>query len=250
MEATKMKELESLSPEKLEWLFDIASRSRIMDCVKALKEHGIKVSPSTLGRFLRRTREKQLVEDGAAMSGTMESLTKRGESQVFRKGTLEAVRQKLFEQALESQTAEETRKLYSELLKEEAKLKELELAARKVAVAEVEARWRRAELRRGRKRAEVVESSEVVESAEVGEMKRIGNGAEAGTGGALGTGGTSETSGMDKLDGGEMVGRWDGEAVELLRRVSEILNRGGSSDEKVVEARVVLGEGLAMLGSG
>jgi hypothetical protein len=225
MEAKKMNELESLEPAKLEWLFEIAANSRLLDCVDALKEQGIDVSPATLGRFLRKTREKRLVEDGAELAETAGTLSNRAETEVFRKGTLEAVRQRLFEQALESQTAEETRKLYSELLKEEAKLKELELGARRVALAEEEARLRRAELRRGRKQVELVENAEVKE---------------------LGGGEIKEAN----LIGGPGAGNQNEVALEFLRRLAEVLNRGGSCEEKVLEARSVLSGAQGLLGVG
>lgn len=106
-------------------------------------------------------------------------------------------------------------------------------------LAEEEARLRRLELKRGRKRAEVVESSVV------GEPKAIANGTN-------GNHVTSENAGTEVSRGilDAAATERNVEAVELLRRVSGILNRGGPCDEKVAEARMVLGEARGFLGSG
>ena len=49
---------------------------------------------------------------------------------------MEAVRQRLYERALVSQSPEEARELYAAMVKEEARFKELELEARKIAALE------------------------------------------------------------------------------------------------------------------
>jgi hypothetical protein len=109
--------LEQLSEEKQTWIVEIASNSRLLDAVEALKECGIEVSVPTLSRFVRKHREKQLVEDGEEMKESVATFAKRGGETNFRAGTLEAVRQRLYERALVLQSPEEARELYAELVK-------------------------------------------------------------------------------------------------------------------------------------
>jgi hypothetical protein len=132
--------LEQLSPEKQSWLLEIAAHSNLINVVEALKEHGIETSTSALSRFVRKHREEALLEAGEEMKGSVEALAERGKDGKLREGTLEAVRQRLYERALVSNSPEEARELYAALVKEEGRLKELELEARKVAALEQQVR--------------------------------------------------------------------------------------------------------------
>ena len=73
------------------------------------------------------------MEDSEDSTAAVEKLATRGKEGTLRVGTLEAVRQQLYTQALEATTPEEALQLYSAMVKEETRLKELELEARKVA---------------------------------------------------------------------------------------------------------------------
>ena len=228
MDQGKMKALANLEPAMLEKVLDLAANARLIDCVDSLKECGIEVSVSTLSRFLKEYRAKQLVEAGEAVKGAAESLARRGETGAFRKGTMEAVRQRLFETALESENGEEARKLYVELLKEETKLKELQLAERRVALAEESERNRRAELRAARRRKMVLEDGAEPTEIEDAEVKQL----------------------PEAVVNSELGGRVK-ELENLLREVAEILNRGGESAEgRLLEARSVMGSGQRLLGTG
>jgi hypothetical protein len=262
MQAVITKKLESLSPEMREWLLDMAAHSRrLADVVKALREHGMEVSLSTLTRFVREHREKVLIEEGEGMKTAVDALANRGRGEALRKGTLEAVRQRLYEDAL-SATNSTTRKMYAELLKEEAKLKELDLAERKLALAAEQLRLQKVRLRlaartmNGRKRVKL-DAAEVVQEVEgaEGDVKRIGTGKDAGAanGNAAGdgeraTGKSREPAGRETcatreegLDRARAEERVTG-LVGVMARVEEILNRGGAVEERLLEARAVVAE--------
>jgi hypothetical protein len=228
MEKRNVKLFENLDVATREWVLELAVNSaRLADLIKPLKEHGIEVSLSTLTRFVREHREAALLKDGKAMTGTLEELAQRGQGEAFRKGTLEAVRQRLFEQALSVNTIEGAQKLYGELLKEEAQMKELALEERKVLVQEEQVRLQRlrlrVELRRGagRKKGAVTEVVDV-------EGTRIADG---------------KVRGSDGNGAGAPL-------LEMVERVEEILNRAGTPEEKILEARAILGSERKRLGEG
>lgn len=229
MNQGKMKSLEDLEPAKLEWLLETAAQARLIDCVDALKEHGIEVSVPTLSRFVQKHRGKQALENGEAMLDTAESLRKRGKSGAFREGTLEALRQRLFAQAIDATSDDEQmRQLYVELVKEEAKLKELELAERRVAVGEEQARIARVRARMelsGRPRKKV-ELEDVVEN---------------------GNGGTEVKLLAEEIKVVEPGSDGKKELVDLILNVAEVINGPGLAEEKVVGARVILGAGMKMV---
>ena len=252
--------LEQLTPEQQSWILEIAAHSRQIDVIKSLKEEGIEVSTSMLSRFLQEHRERELMEKGEAMKGTVEALAERGRSGKLREGTLEAVRQRIYERALVLNSPEEARALYAELVKEEAKLKEVELEARKVAALEqqvklqglrIEVDMAKARLGRGMKSAEIVESKAV--GATAGELGNGdgGNDVTEAMGGRNGSNATDACNG-EKGDaparaqiGNGGAGRVEAEKERLmlvLQEVSAIANRGGDPAEKILELRVRIGE--------
>ena len=174
MQKVITKKLESLTPEQQEWILEMAAHApRLADVMNPLWEHGIKVSLSTLTRFVRTHREKVLLETGEEMREAVDKLAKRGRGEALRKGTLEAVRQRMYEDALlATNSTEETRRMFAELLKEEAKLKELDLAERKLALVEEQTRLQKVKLRLaaramgGRKKVKL-DAQTVVEGAEI-----------------------------------------------------------------------------------
>jgi hypothetical protein len=222
MNEGKMKTLENLEPAMLTKVLELAASARLIDCVDALKEHGIDVSKATLGRFVQKHRQKVMLESGEDMLEAAETLRARGKKGALREGTLEALRQRLFEKALNETTAdEELRTMYLDLVKEEAKLKELELSERRVAVAEDLAKLARVKARmelrdRERKNVELVENAVAVT-----EVKLLAEGED-------------EKGGKKEL-------------VDLLVKVMEVVNGAGRAEEKVLEARAVLGAGMKLL---
>jgi hypothetical protein len=167
--------LEQLSPEQQEMLLDLAKRSSLVVLAESLKESGIETSDSALSRFLQKRRAANLVENGKELAASVEALAEQGRGGRLREGTLEVMRQQFFEKAAGGLEGEEGRDLYAALVAEEARVKELELEARKVAALEqqvrlqerrieVEAMKARAAL--GRVKAQVLGSKALAEGVE------------------------------------------------------------------------------------
>jgi hypothetical protein len=121
----------------------------------------------------------------------------------------------MYERAVVSQSPEEAERLFAALVKEEAKLKEVELEARKVAALEQQVKLQALRIEvdmakakeRGLKKAEVVES----------------------------------TPAAAELPNG------NAEPEDYKQRLGEILgilNRGGSPEERILQARDVLSNAL------
>jgi hypothetical protein len=240
------KKLESLPEEKRQVIMELAGHTRLIDMVEILKEHGIDTSRASLSRFLREHREREVLEEGEQMRGAVEALASRGQGENLRKGTMEALRQKMYDLALTSNDAEAARELYRDILKEEAKIKELQLEERKAAALEEQVKLQRLRIEvqaraiesKGAQRAKViVESAPVVAGELPGPSEREfveehGKGL---------TGGNRE-NGDEKEERKKLAA-----LTSLWTQMGEILNRGGRSEEKVVEARDVWEEGRRML---
>jgi hypothetical protein len=221
--------LEQLTEEQQAWIADLATKGSLMDLAEALKEHGIDTSAPSLSRFLKRHRERQLVKEGEESAAVVTALAERGMAGKLREGTLQAVRQRLYDRAVLCTDAAEAKELYATLVMEEVKLKEMELEARKVAALEQQVKLQGLRIQvlaeqgaasgRGRIKAKVGSSESVVE------VHAVGAGTENG-------GGSRD------------------ELLALLREVNEIAGRGGSCEEWVLEIRGRLALGVKLLEAG
>jgi hypothetical protein len=128
--------------------------------------------------------------------------------------------------------------LYAALVKEEARLKELELEARKVAALEQQvklqgmrlqlmAQQQAAGVGKGRVKA-VVEASPTTGETQLAKLE-----VRAGLAGDPEAGGPGEK---------------ERRLLELVTSVSEILNRGGDLEERLFKARGILAEGVKEIG--
>jgi hypothetical protein len=220
--------LESLDEKTRVGILELAANADLKDVVLNLQKRGFSVSMPTVSRFVRRHQEKLLLAEGKEMKPAVAELVERGKQGALRAGTLEAVRQRLYERALQSRSPEEARLLYAALVKEEAKLKELELEARKVALAEeqlkLDALVARGKLA-ARARAEVVDGLGEKAANPGGERAKLELG---------GPGGGGPTSKEARL-------------LALVTEAEAILNRGGDLGDRVLEARAVLAEGMKEL---
>jgi hypothetical protein len=217
--------LENLDEKTRVSILELAANADLTDVVVRLQERGISVSVSTLSRFVRRHREKLMLSEGSEMKGAVDQFVERGKEGGLRAGTLEAVRQRLYERALESRSPEEARLLYAALVKEEAKLKELELEGRRVALAEEQLKLDVLVARSkvgGRVKGEVVDGA----VGEKGSELVIDERAKLQLGGPMGP-----TEKETRL-------------LALVSEVDGILNRGGDLGERLLEARAVLAEGV------
>ncbi|HUS35777.1 MAG TPA: hypothetical protein VM680_10545 [Verrucomicrobiae bacterium] len=228
---TRVTKLEQLSPEQQTWIFETALNSSLVDITVALREHGIHTSPASISRFMRKDRERRLLEDKKETREAAAALAEGASEGKLREGTLEAVRHRLYERALVSQSPEEALELYGAMVKEEARLRELELEARKVAALEqqvklqglrVEVEVSKARQARGVKEAEVVGSAPVA----IGELTQ---GAEPGD---------------------PNVAEAERQRLRVvLREVNEIANRGGPVEEKFLELRLRLAAEIKEIGA-
>ena len=224
-------QLENLDPKAQQEILEIAATGGLQGVLDSLRETGIEVSVSTLKRFLRRHRENSLLKNAEESSGALEALAANGRSGRLREGTLEAVRQRLYDRTLESRDPEEARELFAAMVAEETKLKQIELEARKVAAFEEQVRIQRLKVEldaMAKRQKAVVESSEVI----AGGAKEIGEGAE----------GEGESKQLTEGDEG-----WKG-MVRLFGEVLKILNRGGGAEERLLEVRAMLSEEMKAIG--
>jgi hypothetical protein len=233
--------LEKLTVEQQSYIVWLAKRSTQENILEALKEHGIEVSPATLSRFLKKRRAEEAVEEGKEIAGSVEALAEQGRAGRLREGTLQVMRQQVFEKAAGGLGGEEAQALYGALVAEEARVKELELEARKVAALEqqvklqerrieVEAMKARALL--GRVKGEILESKKGVALLGEGEPPK---------------GGTPYVEEeRAKLELSDPNQRW----VELVRVVLGILNRGGDPGPRIFEARELLADEARKFGNG
>lgn len=215
--------LEKLSADQRSWLVDLANNARLVDMVQALKERGVETSAASLSRFLRRCREERLVAEGAESKGALEALAERGKTGVLREGTMEVVRQRLYERALLSPTGEEARELFGALAGESTRLKELELEARKVAALEEQVRVQR--LKVELERAKVRVKGQVIDAGEKAAEAAVCDSGKQGQLPAAAAGGESER---------------EKRLLGVIAEAAAILNRGGPVDERLFEARAVL----------
>ena len=217
--------LELLPAEMQAGIIEIAANSRLVDALEALKEHGVEVDISTLSRFIKKHQAKNIVKDGTEMKTEVDALAERGKDGKFREGTLEAVRQKLYEQVLESRTPEEALAMYAAMVKEETRLKELELEARKVAALEQQVKLQGLRIEVQARQGKGMRSAEVVGSAAVAELAE------------------GEKGGVPTSSGGGRVEEERQRLEVVLREVEGIVNGAGYADDKVLAVRARLAEG-------
>ena len=214
--------LENLDEEKKLMILELAENTQVVDMVVALRQHGIMTSAPTLTRFIRRNQEKRLLEEGVESKDRVDALARRSKEWKLREGTLEAVRQRMYERALGSKNPEESMDLYRAMVKEEAQLREQELEARKVAVAEEQVRLQRMKIETEKAKARV--PAEVIASEPI-----------------------AETAAESKQLQAPPTSEGEKQALELLQDLSQILNRAGDVEEKVLEARERLAVGMKCL---
>jgi hypothetical protein len=156
---------------------------------------------------------------------------------------LEAARQKLYERVVNSTDPDTAREAYEAMLKEETKLKELELESRKAAALEEGVRLQRLRIevmaagggrggnsrdrtQRAQRNGMVIEAGPVI----AGEL--AGPGEKDFTKGNKGNEEKENGTGANGVKGEEMA-----KLREFFDRLGSILNRGGRPEEKLLEAR-------------
>lgn len=105
-------------------------------------------SPDALRRFARRLKEEALLEDAEEASETMEKLAAKAKNEKVREGTLEAARQRLYANALETNDLDTLQKFFTMMAEEKKQDQLLAIEDRKAKAAEENAKfgWRKLEL--------------------------------------------------------------------------------------------------------
>jgi hypothetical protein len=101
---------------------------------------GVSVSLATLYRFLRRRTERRLNESAEEMNEAARGAAAKLNRPEFRKGTMAMLQQRMYEEALTTGNPELVKEAYRMLSEEDAREAELQLAARRTAVAEEHAK--------------------------------------------------------------------------------------------------------------
>jgi hypothetical protein len=251
----RLMELEQLAPEKQSEILEMALNASLVDVSVSLRRHGIHTSPSALSRFVRRDRERKMLEERKEMAGTVEAFAEAGRDGKLREGTLEAVRQRMYERAIVSRDPEEARELFAAMAREEAKFRELELEARKVAAHEQQVKLQGLKIQvlaeKGAGAGKGIKKVEVVDSQRVEGNERAKLEVRAGLAGGPGVAAADERAKLELGGpGGSGVDEEKERLLVMLREVNEIVNRGGSTDEKVLEVRARLAGEAKMLEAG
>jgi hypothetical protein len=105
-------------------------------------------SPDALRRFARRLKEEALLEDVEDASETMQKLAAKAKNENVREGTLEAARQRLYANALETNDLETLQQFFRMMAEEKKQEQLLAIEDRKAKAAEENAKigWRKLEL--------------------------------------------------------------------------------------------------------
>jgi len=136
MKEQRKRQLDNLSDDDKEYIAHLAANGNLVQVVQELAKRGLTTSPATVSRFLRRQKEERMLQEADEDQRVVNTFADRSKNDKLRQGTLEAVRQRMYEQAMESRNPEFIQKMYETLLKEEARLRELDLEARRTAVTE------------------------------------------------------------------------------------------------------------------
>jgi hypothetical protein len=104
-------------------------------------------SVSAMSRFLRKAKEDKMLREAEASKESVEAFSKRAGDRTVREATLAAMRDRMFEVAVDSNNSQQLMQVYGTLNEEKAKEKELELEERKIKVAEENAKlgWKKIE---------------------------------------------------------------------------------------------------------
>ena len=109
---------------------------------------GLEFSIPALRRFVRRLREEALREEVAESDEAMEEFAKAGRTGRARDGVLEAMRRKLFAEALEAKDTAKAMEVFKMMKQEQKEDRAMALAERRMLLEEENAKqeWRRQEL--------------------------------------------------------------------------------------------------------
>src|SRR5687767_11612618 len=102
--------------------YGIVGLDKVLERLRGMKPPII-CSPAALRRFARRLKEEALLEDAEDASETMEKFAAKAKNEKIREGTLEAARQRLYGNAIDTNDLETLREFFK-LMTEEKKRSE------------------------------------------------------------------------------------------------------------------------------
>jgi hypothetical protein len=129
-----------------------------------------------LRRFLQRLREEEFLKDVVEAKETVESLAKHAEDGKVRDATLATMRQRMFENAFETNNRELIMEMFRELNEEKAREREAALEERRVKALEeaTKIRWRKLEAENARAGLKLLPRiREILMDASVAEGERV-----------------------------------------------------------------------------
>jgi hypothetical protein len=140
----------NLSQEKKEYILEFHGSMDLADLAEELLHETppVECSVPALKRFIRRLKEEGLLEEAEEGADVMEKFAERAKDSKAMDGTIEATRQRLFEQALETDDKETLMEMFKAMNEEKVRARMVAVEERKARVAEENAKlgWRKLEL--------------------------------------------------------------------------------------------------------
>ena len=138
-----------LTPEQLENLAEFSKTMTAEQMMKVLEgaPEPIRCTLPALRRFMQRLRQEELLKDAGEAKDTVDALAKHGEDGRVRDATLATMRQRMFENAFDTNNRELLMEMFRELNEEKARERDAALEERKVKALEeaTKIRWRKLE---------------------------------------------------------------------------------------------------------
>ena len=140
----------NLSQQKKEYILEFYGSMELADLAEELllETPPVVCSVPALKRFIRRLKEEALLEEAEEGADVVEKFAERAKDSKTMDGTIEATRQRLFEQALETDDKETLMEMFKAMNEEKTQARMAAVEERKARVAEENAKlgWRKLEL--------------------------------------------------------------------------------------------------------
>ena len=125
--AIRVTRIESLPENLKDELLQYGGNETLEKLADRLRKRGYLAGRSTIGRFIRKHRMKDAVEERQQLVEMAKEMAGGADAEALRAGSLGALRQKIFDRSVSSGDANEGLKMYAALTAEEATLRRLAL---------------------------------------------------------------------------------------------------------------------------
>jgi hypothetical protein len=140
----------NITPAQIDFIMNAQGALKIEIIVERLRgmKPPIDCTASGLKRFIRRLKEEALLEEAEEASDTMEKLAAKAKESKMREGTVEAARQRLYANALETNDLESLQQFFKMMAEEKKQEQLMAIEDRKAKAAEENAKigWRKLEM--------------------------------------------------------------------------------------------------------